>query len=454
MKTLIGSFVIYRTKKAASHPSFAAKPWNPNWTVRFNMPGETRKDKVARYYPVCPDCLACEGDPVKLRPNCACIEDVKKWAKSEQAVMTEALRRGDLKKKEEWLNPKRVARLADVLALYEIRGPDDRKQRLNYLKTIWAQATGRQFESMQWADLNRNLILDWAELRQEAGRRGWLGLGRGKNMPEGGWQKLRDIKAGRIQGERLPALDTRTAQPWNTTILSYLTSVKSIFGETARRNVLRELLLPDLTEFLEFTLDLPTPKGHKAMTRDQLQALLTGADKLRKSDPRLWVVNQLLMRLSCRPAEVEAARPSWLEKLKERTRIVITNRPEEGFMLKAGNDATERRIWLPADLAAAIHEVMTATSIFGARTKTEARDMVYYLHSQWMRKTASLDGTQTNYLLRHMGAAERMTSEGAGAAAALLGHSSEKLVKSTYGANFNTLDPLGDEEILRRFDEG
>lgn len=458
MATLIGSYSLIRKRKAANHPSAAKRPFEPNWLVRFRMPGEEPKDKTAKLYPVCAKCLAVEGDPVKERPNCGqksgdCQTGARRWAESELAVMTEAMRRGDMEKKQEWLKPKRHARLSEVLELFGLRGPNDRKQRLNCLKSFWMQTTGRPMGEMDWADLTPNLFRDWAELRQEAGRRGWLGLGRGKNMPEGGWAALRALQAGRVPGERLPALDTRTAAPWNTTILSYLTSIKTIFGEESRDNYLRSLELPPLTEFLKLSLDLPTPKGHKAMTSAQLLAILHEADKMRTTNPRLWVVNQMLMRLACRPEEVEAARPSWLEKVGGRTRIAIINREDEGFTLKAGSNATERRIYLPDDLVAAMHEVMTETSLIGAKHKTEAHDMIYVEHSKELRKWAKLKGAQTNYLLRHLGAAERMTSQDAGAAAALLGHSSDKLIKSTYGKDFGTLEPLGDEEILRRFGE-
>lgn len=430
------------------------------------MPGEEPKDKTAKLYPVCEKCLAVDGDPVKERPNCGqksgdCQTGARRWAESELAVMTEAMRRGDMEKKEEWLRPKQVAKLPEVLAMFELRGPADKMQRLGSLRALWEQTTGRLLSEMDWADLTEDLVRDWAEMRQEAGRLGWLGVvrvgaakprsdsgpRRGKNMPANGWAELR---ARRAAGS-LPALDTRTAAAWNTTIRGYLTNVKSIFGLEARQNVLRGLVLPELKEFLAVSLDLPTPKGHKALTNAQAQALLTGADVLRVTNPRLWLVNQLLMRLGCRPVEVMAARLSWIERINGEVNIIITNREDEGFTIKAGADGVERIIGpLPADLVAAIDELGTETSLIGAKHKTEARELVGYDHSQWVRKTAGLTGSQTNYLFRHWALAERMTSQGADAAAALAGHAGPAMVQKVYGRYLARVMPITDGEILRR----
>lgn len=103
------------------------------------------------------------------------------------------------------------------------------------------------------------------------------------------------------------------------------------------------------------------------------------------------------------------------------------------------------------DLVQVIDKVKTETSLISAKHKTEVHELIYTERSQQLREWAKLEGAQTNHLLRHMAEAERMTSEEADAAVALLGHSTDKLVKTTYGKNLKTLDPLRDEKILRRF---
>lgn len=461
MKTSIGSYSLKRQMKAREpymkDGKVVRRGWNdpnvpefcPNWMVTFTLPNSKPKPITAEYFPICEGCMSAAENPAKSRPNCSCVKAVRKWAESWLETQTVLLQRGELQRLEEMRTPKKTATLAAWLDLYLQRGPDDRQARVNALRAIVEEPTGTPLESATWDTLTSALVITWAEMRQEAGRRGWLGLGRGKNMPPDGWAKLREMRAAKL----LPPLDTQTVQPWNTTILGYLVQAKTVVGDKVRAFALRELVIPELKDFRAASLPIQTPKGHKKLESSQLLSLLTAADELKQTDLRLWVVNQMLMRLACRPEEVQAARPSWLETVGKRARIVIINRPDEGFTLKAGAKATERRIWLPDDLVKAMHEVMTPGSLIGAKHKTEARELVEYRHSEFMRRAAGLEGSQTNYILRHLGAAERMTSADAGAAAKLLGHSDDKLVRSTYGADYGTLDPLRDEEILRRFGE-
>jgi hypothetical protein len=159
----------------------------------------------------------------------------------------------------ELLTPKQFTSPAEVLAVYRERGPEDRVQRLNFLAAVFEQTTGKDISCLRWEDLTADLKLDWAELRQEAGRRGWLGLGAGRNMPANGWAMLRELK----RAGKLPALDDRTEAAWNTTVNTYMTSINSIFGEKARTKILRGLNVPPLAEFLGCRLALPAPKGHK-----------------------------------------------------------------------------------------------------------------------------------------------------------------------------------------------
>lgn len=428
--------------------------YHRNWVVVFSMPGQAQRSVTAGTkqvrYRICDRCMAEVENPVVTRPRCECQQRVTAWAESWLETQTVLLQRGELQRLEEMRSPKKTATLGAWLDLYLQRGPEDRQARVNALRAMVEEVTGLPLESATWDTLTRELVITWAEMRQEAGRRGWLGLGRGKNMPIDGWGMIRAMRDAR----KLPPLDTQSAAPWNTTILGYLVQAKTVFGDKVRAFALRELVIPELKEFRSVSLPILTPKGHKKISPEQLMGLLSGADELRRTNLRLWVVNQMLLRLACRPVEVQASRPGWLESVGGRSRIVIVNRAEEGFVLKAGARATERRIWVPDDLAGAMREVMTPGSLIGAKHKTEARELVEYEHSRWLRAAAGLTGTQTNYVLRHLGAAERMTSEGAGAAGALLGHADEGLVRSTYGANLATLEPLSDAEILRRFEEG
>ena len=445
-KPFAGSFRLYRQTKPKARWKVPGVPvYDPSWVVVISMPGAEPDKAMRPHLPLCEVCLSVAENPAVTRPNCACVKAAQTWAKEELVTRTHLLQAGRLNELRALRAPEKLTPLHEVLKVYVERGPADAAKRRNSLRSIWTQATGKEFEVMAWKDLTRGLFLDWAEIRQEAGRRGWLGVG-SKKMPEDGWSQLRELR----EAGQIPSLDRRNAASWNVTIMGYLVNVKSMFNADARQHVLRGLTLPSLKEFLETTLDLPIEKGHRAIAADAWVKMLEAEPALEIENPRLWVVHELLLRLSCRPIEIQHARPSWLEKVEGRTRIIIKNRPEEGFSVKARANATDRAIWLPEKLVRAIEGVATETSLIGAKHVTEARHLIYYQHSEWMKRFLPEGSTKTSYLLRHFGAAERMTSGDATEAAALLGHSSTKLVESTYGKRLDTQEPISDDEILRR----
>ncbi len=449
-KPFAGSFTFYRQIKPKSRWKIPhVRECDPSWVVVINLPGLPEDRRMRSHLPLCEDCKAWPDNPVKARPNCACIKAVEKWGKEELITRTALLQQQRIEELQAMVAPKKLAGLQEVVKVYLERGPKDKKQRVNSQKAMFEQCSGREFEEMGWKDLTRDLVYSWAEMRQEAGRRGWLGLKDVQAMPADCWPQLRALKA---EG-KLPALDRKTAMSANTTVLGYLTNVKTIFGQDSRQHVLRGMNLADLEHFLETKLTLKKPKGHKKIEAGRWAEMIEAEDELKQSNLRVWVLHQLLLRLNCRPKEARYARPSWLGTVKatvgERTRIVIVNRPEEGFILKAGDGATERAIWLPDILVKAIREVSTETSLIGAKHQTEAKGLLAE-HSTWIKQFLPKGSTQTSYLLRHSGAAERMTSGDSTQAAALLGHKTTQMVETTYGAVLETLDPISDDEILRR----
>ncbi len=302
MKNYLGSFTLRRQPRSAKRQAApGAARFEPNWTVRFYLQGKEML-RSAKLYPVCDKCLACDDDPLTKRPGCECHKGASRWAESWLITQTALLQAGEMEKLAQLRSPVKWTPLAEVLKVYRERGPGDRVQRLNYLDSIFVQTTGRDARRMQWEDLTGDLLRDWAELRQEAGRRGWLGAGAGKNMPENGWEKLRALKA----QNRLPALDTETEAEWNTTIVSYLTSVKSVFGENARARSLRGLRVPPLEDFLAVKLkkDLNTPEGHKEIPPKVMAAIEKGLAKLLLDDPRAWTFFSICDESGLRPVSV------------------------------------------------------------------------------------------------------------------------------------------------------
>lgn len=432
MKTTLGSYKIYRQpkKRAPELPQFEWK-----WVVRFFVGAAKPLTRSNHPFPICERCLKEVGNPVETRPNCECLRGVKKWAESFLATHTALLQQGEMKRLEEMRTPKRWATPAEVLTMYRERGPADRVQRLNFLTSVYEQTTGKGIEHMQWEELTPDLKLDWAELRQEAGRRGWLGLGAGKNMPADGWAKLRDLKR---QG-RLPALDERTEAPWNTTISTYMTSVNSIFGDKSRTKILRGLNVPELTAFLKMRLSLPGPKGHKEIEDDVMKRIDRALPRLLEEDPRVWLFHQLCEETGMRPVSVRrltktdlqvltrAEAAVWKAKMAKEWRVKESELCDFGGLISVAAAKHGNAVLTPisAEVVAIASEVMTPESLIGARTETESRELHAALNG--FLRDCGVTGTHAAYLLRHRKGQLMRRFGGKQAVGATLGHKDEAM---------------------------
>jgi len=449
MADYIGTFSIVRQAKPVNRWQTPGVPsYDPNWVLKFYLPGrpvQVKSGPKEAVFPICERCLALPaecGGVMKMRESCKCQVWPRKWAVEFLRTQTHLIMMGEMHKLEAMRRPDEWTPLAEVLAVYEQRGPADARKRVSYLRKILEVATGKPMEKQTWHDLTKNVCFDFAELWQEAGRRGWLERGTAD-----GWLALREeFKAG-----RLPALDTRTVMKCNTSIRNYLNAARSIFGPKSRDTFLRGLALPRLEGFMETTIAVRVPKGHRRMTAEDLQVILEALPKLKETRPSVWLANRMMMRFGLRPEEVWWAKLSWLEQTKTgRTRLVLINR--EDVTLKAGADAKERRFWVPDEELTVMREVATETALIGGRNITEARDFVEREHPQWL-KSLGLNWERPNYMFRHFNLAEVWTSRGATQAAAMGGHASTKTTEENYATNLATLEPLSEEEIGRRLGE-
>lgn len=438
--------------------------YDPNWVIKFYLPGQPqlvksgpdKPDKIR--FPICEKCLALgpeKGGVINDRTSCRCQAWPRRWAAEFLRTRTHLMLNGEMQRLESLRKPAAWTPLKEVLEVYEARGPADAKKRANYLRTIIEVPTGKTGDAQDWDDLTKGLCFEFAELWQEAGRREWHERGA---MPADGWERLRAEAAKPLRDptRKLQALDTKTVMRCNTSIRNYLNAARSIFGQKSRDTFLRGLIIPPLKEFMETKVTVMMPKGHQEFTREDYITILEELPVLRRENPRVWLVNQMLMRFALRPEEIFPARPGWLEEIqqgkKKRTRINIVNRPEEGFELKAGANAKPRHIWVPDDVLACMREVQNETSLIGGRHATEARNLVERDHPQWVREIG-VDVDRPNYKFRHFALAERMTSEHASAAAALGGHSSSQTTERNYARTLGTLEPLSEEEVYRRLME-
>jgi len=431
MKTSLGSYSIYRQAQSG-----AGGPWVRKWVVRFFVGGDKPLTRSKHPFLICKQCLAEEGNPVETRAGCKqCQEPVHRWAKKFLEAHTALLQRGEMDRLEELITPKRWTPVSEVLAVYRERGPDDRAQRLNFLATVFEQTMGRDISCLRWEDLTADLKLDWAELRQEAGRRGWLGLGAGKNMPDHGWALLRDMK----RTGKLPALDDRTEAPWNTTIGTYMTSINSVFGEKSRTKVLRGLNVPPLAEFLGCRLSLPAPKGHKEIEAGVMGRIDAALPVLRSEDARVWLFQQLCEETGMRPVSVRRLVPGdlrvlsasesaeWRARMAVEWRVPESDLCEFGGLLRVAAAKHGAEILTPvsAEVVAVALEVQSAGSLIGARNETDGRALHARLNA-WLRE-CGVTGTQAAYLLRHRKGQLLRRFGGKAAVGAGVGHTSEAM---------------------------
>lgn len=459
MADYIGTYSLVRQVKPSNRWNTPGVPsYDPNWVLKFYLPGKpvlVRSGPEDAVFPICDRCMALPpecGGVMKMRESCKCQTWPRRWAVEFLRTQTHLIMTGAVQRLQEMRSPEVWTPLVEVLAIYEERGPTDAKKRASYLRTMITVPTGKSEDEIGWADLTKSRVFDFAAMWQAAARRGWLERGA---MPLDGWERLRTELAKPLTDptREVKAVDSKTVMACNTSIKNYLNSAKSIFGEWSRDNYLPGLKIPPLEGFLGTKVKVMVPKGHQEFTREDYLAILNGLPALRLVNARVWLVNQMLMRFALRPEEIFPAKPSWLEEVRQdgvmRTRINIVNRPEEGFELKAGVNAKPRHIWVPEALLACMREVMTADSLLGGRTATEARNLVEREHPQWLR-SIGVDVERPNYKFRHFALAERMTSGDATQAAALGGHSTSATTERNYARTLGTLEALSEPEIYRR----
>lgn len=484
MRATFGTFSLYRLPKPSKRWKLeGVREYNVNWTVYFFVGEKEPLVRSASLYPICVKCLEVEHgkDPVEERKSCECHRGAARWAESFLKTQVELMRAGQMKKLEELRTPTKWTPVSEVLAVYRERGPGDRVQRLNYLDSIYEQTTGRETARMQWDDLTGDLLRDWAELRQEAGRKGWLGAGAGKNMPAKGWETLRAAKA----ANKLPRLDTSTVAEWNTTIVNYLASVKSIFGESARGNELRGLNIPPLESFLAVKLKkvLPVPEGHKEIPENVMAAIEKALPKLLVEDPLAWTFFMICDESGLRPVSVCRLSNADLRTLSTQEAAEVKRqmakewkvREEElsdfGALLTVGAAKNGNPITTPlsAEVAAMALQQGAAEAVINearaevekvrrriaehrarhgetdspvnfkrALARSEMRlkralallgvdvNRAYKRLNAWLRKRG-LDGQQAAYLLRHRKGQAMRQFGGKSAVSAALGHKGEAM---------------------------
>jgi integrase len=110
-----------------------------------------------------------------------------------------------------------------------------------------------------------------------------------------------------------------------------------VFSSSAREHAFAGLRLPDLTEFLKAKRLPEAEKLPNPFTSAEFKKLCVEFDKLRESDPDLWLLNVISRQTGMRPDYVMGLRGAWLvEGEGGRWSIELKTRVDEGFYKKLG----------------------------------------------------------------------------------------------------------------------
>jgi len=396
-----GTARFYQVKRAQSEWKDPKVPeFKANWMVRFHVGGETWEESAGPLYPVKPD-----------------LREVKEWAETLLRTRWLAMRAGKLDELEA------VVRAADAVMLSEVRrvylqnvppGKPDYRKNIGRLCSILTEATGLDEEMIPVTDAlwSRGLLLGWVRMRQDHFRRGWTVRGK---APLDAWQQLRaELKAG-----KLPGIDKDAVMECNTTIQTYLRCAKAVFAN--QREYLVGLRLPELKEFLTFSVDVDAPKGHREIEGNVLDALAADTARLAREEPKVHAFYLLATWTGARPITITHLAGEALRVLPDGTGEIELPAAKGG-----------RGVCVPVDAATAacLAAVRTPESLIGARTKTEAA-LIHRAHNEWLTRHG-VTGTLKTYQLRHRRLQQYREAGGLELAAAGGGQTTTAMVERRY----------------------
>jgi hypothetical protein len=368
------------------------------------------------------------------------LREVKEYAETLLRTKWQAMHLGKLQAFEAMLRPADEVMLSEVQRVYLQNvppGKPDYRKNIGRLCSILTEATGMDEEMIPVTDTlwTRELLLGWVRMRQEHFRRGWTAHGK---APQDAWQKLRaELKSGRLASDvkwpavtdaeqlkwlqrgEFPGIDKEAVMECNTTILTYLRCAKAVFAN--QREYLVGLRLPDLREFLAFSVDVGAPKGHREIAGSVLDALEADAPRLALAEPKVHAFYLLATWTGARPITITHLAGDALRVLPDGTGEIELPAAKGG-----------RGVCVPVDAAAVrcLRAVRTPESLLGAKSKTEAA-LIHRAHNEWLTKHG-VTGTLKSYQLRHRRLQQYRVAGGLELAAAGGGHTTTAMVERHY----------------------
>lgn len=150
-------------------------------------------------------------------------------------------------------------------------------------------------------------------------------------------------------------LDLSTPRRENIGIMSALRSAASVFARTLDRRYRDAGIFLDFANMRELPF-LPILQAVKqAISPDTVQRLLTAWRELKQENPLLYTTIGLALHAGLRSSEIAAARRNWVETDGSAVRVVLRDRPEEGFRTKGKVDSSAWDSGLVLDIEFAAH---------------------------------------------------------------------------------------------------
>jgi hypothetical protein len=181
------------------------------------------------------------------------------------------------------------------------------------------------------------------------------------------------------------------------------------------------LELPELSEFLEFSVDLRSPEGHREIDAEAVEKLQNDALRLQTEEPKVWAWDVIVSWTGARPVTIKALKGEALTVMPDKSGLIT---------LPAAKGGVGVRVPIDADAVAALLAVRTADSLLGAKHKTEA-DEIWRAYNGWLTKHG-VTGTLKSYLKRHGRLQQWRDEHGVETAAAGGGHRTTKMVERKY----------------------
>lgn len=232
----------------------------------------------------------------------------------------------------------------------------------------------------------------------------------------------------------------------NISINAVMRRAKSIFSrKLMTRNFYKDFALPDVSGFMSIAPLEETAQGYKPIDPKNIEQMLIDVDAIKESNMQLYIINQLFVRMGLRNAEIVAARFNWIERTQNGAMLMVITRPD--FKPKG----SEGQVPIPSDLLLYLEKFKARDDDFlvPARSPTDRFNLVYRVHSQFVKKYIG-DRQKTSYELRkHAGSIIATRDRNLMAAQQFLRHASPETTSKYYATLLKPVCAIEPKDLVK-----